>query len=85
MEITRTRTTVYKVTQVAVDFLEFSERFVQIRRGWKYQGFECFSCHRKFEIGEKMSLLFTSKGNKTACRKCGMEAKEQLELEGDSQ
>jgi len=85
MEITRTRTTIYKVTQVAVDFLEFSEEFIRIRKGFKYQGFQCFSCHKKFEMGEKISLFITNKGNKVACQKCGVEAKEQLESAGELQ
>lgn len=79
MEITRTKTTVYKVSQVALDFLEFNEAFMRVRKDFRYKGFTCFSCHKKFELGEKMSLLFTGKGNKTACHKCGAEIKEQLE------
>ena len=78
MQITRTKTTTYKVLQVGVDFLEFTERYKEIRQNRKYHGFQCFICHKKFGIGEKMSLLFTNKGNKMACRDCGMKAREEL-------
>lgn len=81
MEITRTKTTTYKITQVAIDFLEFNERFVQLRKNFKYQGFQCFNCRKKFEIGEKISLIFTGKGNKLVCKKCGTDIQEQLNKE----
>lgn len=34
----------------------------------EYQG--CFVCNRKFNDGEKFGLVWTDKGNKTACNEC---------------
>jgi rRNA maturation endonuclease Nob1 len=70
-EIVRTRTTRYEITNVEIDFLTFNENFRRVRANRKYQGFQCFNCNHKFEDGEKMSLIFTNKGNKTVCHKCG--------------
>lgn len=78
MEIVRIKKTIYKITHVAIDFLEFNEDYVRIRERYKYQGFQCFKCSHKFEIGEMVSLIFTSKGNKTVCKKCGEEIEKQL-------
>jgi RNase P subunit RPR2 len=78
-QITKTRTTTYNITQVAVDFLAFNEQYRQIRNGMGYKGFECYACNKPFMVGEKISLIFTDKGNKTVCRECGTKFKEELE------
>lgn len=78
LQIIKTKTTVYNVTQVGIDFMEFSERYRQIRGKFKYKGFECYSCNKDFKDGEKISLIITNKGNKTVCRQCGMKFKEEL-------
>jgi peptide subunit release factor 1 (eRF1) len=80
-EIVKTRVTRYIVNQVAIDFLIFSESYRRIRGNFRYKGFECYSCGKHFEDGEKMSLIFTNKGNKVVCHKCGIRFKEELETE----
>ncbi len=78
-EIVKTKTTRYEITNVAIDFLIFNESFRRIRGNRKYKGFQCYNCNHKFEDGEKMSLIFTNKGNKTVCRKCGDLFNKELE------
>jgi len=77
---TITKTTRYNITQVGIDFMEFNERYRQIRGSSKYKGFECYSCNKHFEDGEKISLIFTDKGNKTVCHECGIKFKNELEV-----
>jgi hypothetical protein len=77
--ITKTKTTTYVISQIVVDFLEFDDSYRRIRGNFKYQGFGCFSCNRHFRDGEKISLVFTDKGNKAVCHDCGMKFKEELE------
>lgn len=78
-QITKTRTTIYTITQVAIDFLTFNEKYRQIRNGLGYKGFECYACNRAFEAGEKISLVFTDKGNKVVCQECALKFKRELE------
>lgn len=82
-EITKTVTitTTYKITHVMVDFSTFNEMWRNIRGKYRYKGFECFICHKKFEDGEKIGLIFCDKGNKTVCQKCGTEIENQLKSE----
>ena len=80
-EITKTRTTTYKITQVAVDFHVFDERWRNIRGEYRYKGFDCFVCHKKFEDGERIGLILSSKGNKVVCQKCATKIEEQLQAE----
>lgn len=77
-QITKTRTSVYNVLQVAVDFLTFDEKYRKIRGGCKYKGFECYACNKHFQDDEKISLLVTDRGNKTACHKCATNFKSEL-------
>lgn len=82
-QIIKTKTTIYNITQVAVDFLIFGNRFKEIRNKFKYKGFECYSCNKPFKDGEKVSLILTDKGNKTVCHECGQKFKKELEDETD--
>jgi hypothetical protein len=75
---TRTTTTTYKITHVIVDFCAFNNAWRRIRGNMRYKGFDCFLCHKKFEDGERMGLMFTIKGNKVVCQKCGTEIEKQL-------
>jgi hypothetical protein len=56
----------------------FSESYRKIREHAKYQGFSCFVCNRHFKDGEKIGILFTSRGNKVGCRECCMEIEKEL-------
>lgn len=71
MEIIRTVTKKYKVTNVAIDIFTFDASFRKIRNRFKYKGFSCFRCFSKFKDGEKMSLLqFSNHPNRMACKRC---------------
>ncbi|MBA1335893.1 MAG: hypothetical protein HPY66_1711 [Firmicutes bacterium] len=76
--ITKTRTTTYRISHVYLDMMVFNENFRRIRADHKYQGFECFSCGKHFQDDEKISVIFTDKGNKTVCHECGAKFKEEL-------
>jgi hypothetical protein len=78
-QITKTKTITYNITHVGIDFLVFDKQYRKIRGGFEYKGFECFSCNKSFKDGEKISLIFTDKGNKTVCYKCGTKFMEELE------
>ena len=78
-QIVKTRTTTFSITQVAIDFLTFDQKYREIRGGFRYKGFQCYSCGKHFEDGEKLSLALTDKGNKIVCHECGMKFKEELE------
>ncbi|WP_288924756.1 hypothetical protein [Aminobacterium colombiense] len=80
-QIVKTETIVHKIIGVALDFDTFNETYRRIRSNYKYKGFECYSCGKCFENGETIALVFTDKGNKTVCRKCGLEFQEQLRKE----
>jgi rRNA maturation endonuclease Nob1 len=80
-EIIKTKTTVYNITNVAIDFAVFDNLWREIRGRFEYKGFECYACNKHFEDGESISLIFTNRGNKTVCRECGLKFK--VELEGD--
>ena len=82
-EIVKMRTTRYVITQVAVDFLTFNERYREIREPMRYQGFECYNCGCLFQDGEKLSLAITSKGNKVVCRACGEMFHAELDQVGE--
>jgi protein-arginine kinase activator protein McsA len=82
-KITKTKTTVYNISQVGIDMMEFNERYRQIRGNMNYKGFSCYSCNKHFEDGEKISLIITDKGNRTVCHKCGMKFKDELEDDTD--
>lgn len=68
---------------MALDFAAFDETWRRIRCNRGYKGFECYSCGRHFKDGEKISVIFTNKGNKTVCNKCGTEIIGQLEQGGN--
>ncbi len=79
-EIVKTKTTRYEITNVAIDFLTFDENWRRIRKNRKYKGSQCYNCYTAFKDGEKMSLVFTNKGNKIVCRGCGESFKKELEV-----
>jgi len=64
--------------RVLIDMLTFNESYRQIRANYKYQGFNCYSCRKKFQDGEKISVIFTDKGNKTVCHECGLNYQREL-------
>lgn len=70
MKYTKTKTTTYKINQVAIDMLTFDESYVNIRKSFKYQMFSCHICNKNFKIGDMVSILITDKGNKSACHDC---------------
>lgn len=76
--ITKTKTTVYTIAHVLIDMLTFNESYRRIRTNFKYQGFNCYSCRKKFQDGEKISVIFTDKGNKTVCHECGLNYQREL-------
>ncbi len=78
-QIKKVRTTIYNITQVGVDILEFNERYREIRQNFKYKGFECYACGKAFKDGEKISLIITDKGNKTVCHECGTKFEKEME------
>ncbi len=81
LEIVKTKTTKYIIQQIALDFMTFDEKFRNIRENYKYQGFECYACGKHFNNGDKVSVIFTDKGNKVVCHDCGVEIKNELEVE----
>lgn len=81
-EIKKIKRTTYRIYQIGINLFLFNENYRQIRGGAKYKGFSCFSCNRKFEDGEDISLAVTNKGNKTLCIKCAVKFKKEL---GDSE
>ena len=80
-EIIKTKTTHYEVLQVRDDILTFDKQFVDIRKKYKYKGFECFNCNKHFIVGERIGLMVTNKGNKTVCNGCAKEFAKKLRLE----
>lgn len=60
--------TTFKVIGARKNLFTYTERYRQIRWEEKYQS--CFVCNRKFNDGEKFGLVWTDKGNKTACNEC---------------
>jgi len=78
-QITKTKTTTYVITQVAIDMLTFDEHYRRIRGNFRYKGFGCYSCGKHFHDGEELSLIFTNKGNRLVCRDCGTKFKNELE------
>ena len=77
-QITKTRTTVYKIRRVAVDFSTFSEECERIRKNYRYPGFQCFNCSKKFKRNENISLAITDKRNLAICGVCARYFNEQL-------
>ncbi len=77
-KITKTRTTVYDITHVAIDFAVFDERWRRIRGSFRYKGFKCYSCGKHFQDGELISVIFTNRGNKTVCAGCGAKFASEL-------
>jgi RNase P subunit RPR2 len=80
-QIIKTRTTVYNITNVSIDFATFDETWRRIRGNYKYKGFECYSCHKPFMDGERIGVIFTNRGNKTVCRECGIKFVAELKTE----
>jgi transcription elongation factor Elf1 len=79
-QIKKTRTTIYTIKQVAMDFFTFNERFREIRQRSENKGFKCYACNKPFKDGEKISLIFTDRGNKMVCHTCGENFKKELEV-----
>ena len=77
--ITKLKTTVYNISNVSIDMLEFNEHFRNIRKNYKYKGFSCFNCNKHFLDGDKISVIFTNKGNRTVCKECGEKFKEEID------
>jgi hypothetical protein len=65
-EITVTET--LKVFGFLKSLFMYTERFRQTQRGEKIHS--CYICKREFNDGEKFGLVWTDKGNKTACNEC---------------
>lgn len=83
VSITKTQVTTYEITHIILDMMDFNECFRTIRKNYKYKGFSCFNCGREFQDEEKISVIFTKKGNKTVCRKCGQKLKEELDTKSE--
>ena len=78
MKINKTKTTVYDIRAIKVDFSEYTERFREIRNRFKYKGSACFICHKPFAMGDIIGLIFTDRGNKFVCRACARKAEAEL-------
>lgn len=78
-QIIKTRTTVYDITHVKVDFSVFDETWRNIRSRFKYKGFGCYACNKPFNDGDQIGLIFTDRGNKTVCKECGTKFEAELE------
>ena len=78
MKINKTKTTVYDIRAIKVDFSEYTERFREIRNRFKYKGSACFICHKPFAIGDMIGLIFTDKGNKVVCQACAGKVEAEL-------
>jgi len=81
--ITKTQTITYQVLAVSTRYVIFNESYRKIRSDFKYQGFECFACGRKFNDGEEIGIIFTSRGNKVVCQECGAKLKNELEASNE--
>ena len=79
--VTRIKTTAYEITKVGIDMLIFDEVYQRIRMNYEYQGFNCFLCHKSFDLGENISLIMV-KGypNKVVCHTCGMDIENDLNI-----
>ncbi len=82
--IVKTRTTVYRIQQIALDFITYDEVYRRVRSSMRHKMFNCHSCGRHFIDGEKLSLIVTDKGNEVTCHECGVKIKEQLEDKGEN-
>jgi predicted SprT family Zn-dependent metalloprotease len=82
LEITKTRTTRYKILHVDVDAFTFDEHWRRIRGESRYKGFECYACDKHFKNGDRMGLIFTDKGNRVVCQECAKEIAKELAKEG---
>jgi len=72
-KITRTKITNYEITQVGLDMMIFDENYKRIRGNMRYRGFQCFSCGKKFKLGDKISLIMIKgETNKVICHDCAV-------------
>lgn len=55
---------------VSIDWATMGPKWRSARSGLKSMLDSCFWCRHKFEDGEKMTLGFSTKGNKMLCRNC---------------
>jgi len=77
--ITKVKTTTYSINNIVMDVFTFTDQFQQIRKKHRYKANNCFSCQKRFQPDEKLSLAFTDKGNKVLCRECADKYLAQLE------
>lgn len=82
-QIIRTRTIVYKILGVALDAFVYNEAVRRVRNKMKRKCNKCFSCNKNFADEEKISVIFTSKGNRVVCRECAIRFKNELNNSDD--
>ena len=82
-QIIKTRTIVYKILGVALDAFVYNEAVRRVRNKMKRKCNKCFSCNKYFVDEEKISVIFTSKGNRVVCRECGIRFKNELNNSDD--
>ena len=83
MEITKTRTSVFKFLWVALDKFHYTKEFRKIRAKAKYKASSCFKCNHKFTDDETISIAaFVGKPNRMLCHDCAVEIKAALDAEG---
>lgn len=58
------------INNVSVNFLQYNERFRNVRKKIKEEINNCQLCDETFVDGEMMHLAFTDKGNKLLCNTC---------------
>jgi len=79
VKITKTKTSTYTVTYVVENYSVFDRVWREIREKFKYQGFSCFICNKRFVEGEHIGLIMLKESsNKVCCNECIFKAKEDL-------
>lgn len=76
MEIQKTTTKTYKVSQIVRNFCKFDEDFKRFRLKFhRDKSMKCFGCGDPFENGDNINIYFMAKDdNKLCCDKCANES-----------
>ena len=68
---TKTVITTYLPIWSKREFTVFNGEYVNLRNNFEYQGFNCFKCDKKFELGDIIGLAcLEGVGNKVFCQEC---------------
>ena len=72
MKIEKVKKEIFELYKIIADFQKYSGNFPKIRPDMK-----CFSCNRKFELGDNINLGFFRKSiNRPICNSCTRDIRE---------